>query len=182
VRRAHRPLALILVLACGCAAPAVDGRAARSVAPTAGSTRPPVDRAVSATEEVRDLVARINRHRRSLGCGALRWDDRLTAVALRHSRDMARRGFFSHTNPDGRDPFDRMRRAGIRFQAAAENLASGQRTGAETFEGWMESRGHRRNLEECAFTRIGIGLHRGRWTCVLARLMSDGPPRVTGKR
>jgi len=162
------------MLVCGCAAPAVDGGAARSVPPTVGSTRPPADRAVSAADEVRDLVARINRHRRSLGCGTLRWDDRLTAVALRHSQDMARRGFFSHTNPDGRDPFDRMRRAGIRFQAAAENLASGQRTGAETFDGWMGSRGHRRNLEDCAFTRIGIGLHRGRWTCVLARLVERG--------
>jgi uncharacterized protein YkwD len=145
--------------------------------PSVGSARPLADRAVSAPAEVRDLVARINRHRRSLGCGTLRWDDQLTAVALRHSRDMARRGFFSHTNPDGRDPFDRMRRAGIRFQAAAENLASGQRTGAETFDGWMGSRGHRRNLEECAFTRIGIGLHRGRWTCILAR-----PPGVHGSQ
>jgi uncharacterized protein YkwD len=85
---------------------------------------------------------------------------------------MTRRRFFSHTDPDGRDPFDRMRRAGIRFQAAAENLASGQVTGARTFEGWMGSPGHRRNLENCVYTRIGIGLHRGRWTCLLSRPVS----------
>jgi len=170
--RAHRIVFVTLLLGCGCAAPAVDGGAARLMPPV----RSPADPAASAQAEVRDLVARINRHRRSLGCGALRWDGRLAAVALRHSQDMARRGFFSHTNPDGRDPFDRMRRAGIRFQAAAENLASGQRTGAETFDGWMGSRGHRHNLEDCVHTRIGIGLHRGRWTCVMARMPGDGVP------
>ena len=175
MRRIHRIVLVTLLFGCGCAAPAVDGGAV-GVAPSAGgSNRAPTDRA-AAQDEVRDLAARINRHRRSLGCGALRWDDRLAAVALRHSQDMARRGFFSHTNPDGRDPFDRMRRAGIRFQAAAENLASGQRTGAETFDAWMGSRGHRHNLEDCALTRIGIGLHRGRWTCVMARLPGDGAP------
>ena len=143
-------MTLLLVLAGGCVAPAVD-RGATSPRPTS-SERAPVERTFAVPAEVEDLVARINRHRRSIGCGELRWDDRLAAVALRHSQDMARRGFFGHTNPDGRDPFDRMRRAGIRFIAAGENLASGQRTGEETFEGWMESRGHRENLENRIYT------------------------------
>jgi len=164
----------MLLLGCGCAAPAVDDQAV-GFAPFSEASAGP-SRAAGAQAEVRDLVARIDRHRRSIGCGAIRWDDRLAEVALRHSQDMARRGFFSHVNPDGRDPFDRMRRAGIRFQAAAENLASGQRTGAETFDGWMGSRGHRHNLEDCVHTRIGIGLHRGRWTCVMARLPGDRAP------
>jgi uncharacterized protein YkwD len=122
---------------------------------------------------VQDLFTRINHRRRALGCGELRWDDRLAAVARHHSQDMVRRGFFDHTNPDGRDPFDRLDRAGIRFVAAAENLASGQRSGAATFEAWMGSPGHRRNLENCVYTRIGIGWERNRWTCVLARLEGD---------
>ena len=170
----------MLLLGCGCAAPAVDDQAV-GFAPFSEASAGP-SRAAGAQAEVRDLVARIDRHRRSIGCGAIRWDDRLAEVALRHSQDMARRGFFNHVNPDGRDPFDRMRRAGIRFRAAAENLASGQRTGAETFDGWMGSRGHRHNLEDCVYTRIGIGLHRGRWTCVMARLTGDGPQPGRGVR
>lgn len=166
--RIRRAIPLLLGLACGCAAPAAE-RGAPTPRPSAGVSSSPSRRAVDARAEIQDLVARINRHRRTLGCGTLRWDDRLATVALRHSEDMARRGFFSHTNPDGRDPFDRMRRAGIRFQAAAENLASGQTRGVETFEGWMGSPGHRKNLEQCAYTRIGIGLYRRRWTCVLSR-------------
>ncbi len=166
---------LLLFLACGCAAPAVDG-AAVGVVPSAGRpSRGPTGLAGPGRAAVRDLVARINRRRVAIGCGALAWDDRLASVAERHSLDMARRAFFSHVNPDGEDPFDRMRRAGIRFRAAAENIAAGQRSGAETFGAWMGSRGHRRNLEDCVYTRIGIGLHRGHWTCLLARPAGGGP-------
>ena len=169
IRDAARKALVILVAAgCACAAPAREYGAAapRQVEPV--SDPAPFREVANPGTQIQDLVARINRHRRALGCPTLRWDDRLAAVALRHSQDMARRRFFSHTNPDGRDPFDRMRRSGIRFRAAAENLAAGQITGVETFDGWMGSPGHRRNLEDCDYTRIGIGLHRGRWTCLLS--------------
>src|SRR6185436_9002562 len=46
--------------------------------------------------EVRDLLERINRRRAAIGCRPLLWDGRLAQVAWAHSRDMARRGFFSH--------------------------------------------------------------------------------------
>lgn len=161
---ARRTLLILAIVAIGCGS-AAPGRG--PAAPRRGDEPEPREVA-NPRAEIRDLVARINRHRRALGCPALRWDDRLASVALEHSEDMARRRFFSHTNPDGRDPFARLRRAGVRYRAAAENLASGQTTGAETFEGWMGSPGHRRNLEDCDYTRIGIGLHRGRWTCLLS--------------
>ncbi len=167
--RTRSVIALVLVIAPGCATPAAERRAPAPPPVVYLSSAPLSLSAIDAQAEIQDLVARINRHRGSLGCPALRRDDRLATVALQHSQDMARRRFFSHTNPDGRDPFDRMRLAGIRFQAAAENLASGQITGVETFEGWMDSPGHRRNLENCVYTRIGIGLHRNRWTCMLSR-------------
>ena len=163
----HRRIILVL-LACllaGCAARAQPPPRDAGT-PSAGSE--------AGRSEMRDLVARINRHRRTIGCGTLAWDERLARVAQRHSEDMTRRGYFNHVDPDGRDPFDRMRGAGIRYQAAAENLARGQRTGAETFDGWMGSRGHRRNLEACVYTRIGIGLYRGRWTCLLSNPAGEG--------
>jgi len=125
--------------------------------------------AARATNEIQDLVDRINHHRAALGRPVLKWDQHLAAVARRHSTDMARREFFDHVNPDGDDPFDRMRHAGIHFTSAGENLAWGQATGAQVFEGWMNSRGHRHNLESRDYTRIGIALYRRRWTCLLSR-------------
>ena len=157
------------VIAASLPADSAEGAAARSAqAPgrvSAGSSGP--------QGEVRDLLERINRRRAAIGCRPLLWDERLAQVAWSHSRDMARRGFFAHENPDGDDPFDRMRHAGIRFRAAAENLAMGQRTGRETFDGWMNSPGHRRNLEDCVQTRVGIAVFRDRWTCVLCRPPED---------
>jgi uncharacterized protein YkwD len=123
----------------------------------------------SARAEIQDLAERINRHRVAIGCRAMKWDDRLAAEARRHTTDMARRGFFNHTNPDGRDPFDRLRVAGVRFRAAAENIAMGQPTGRDVYEGWIESPGHRRNIENCTYARFGIGLYQRRWTLLLAR-------------
>lgn len=161
-------LGLLLCLGAGCATSAPGVRVAR-VEPGAGALHAPSAGTTTGRAEMRDLMARINRHRRTIGCRPLEWDERMARVAQRHSEDMARRGYFSHVDPDGRDPFDRMRRAGVRFQAAAENLASGQRHAAETFDDWMGSRGHRENLERCVYTRIGIGLYRGRWTCVMAK-------------
>jgi uncharacterized protein YkwD len=119
--------------------------------------------------EVRALIALVNRHRTGRGCRPLAWDGRLARVALEHSRDMARGEFFSHENRRGEGPFGRMRKAGVRFRAAAENIALGQPTGREVFDDWVKSPGHRRNLDDCQFTHHGIGIHRGRWTHVFAR-------------
>ena len=125
--------------------------------------------AARASHEIQNLLERINHHRAALGLPTLKWDDRLAAVARRHSNDMVRRQFFDHVNPDGDDPFVRMEHAGIRYSAAGENLASGQTIGAQVFEGWMRSRGHRRNLENRDFTRIGLAVSQRRWTCLLSR-------------
>ena len=154
-------LLVIVALGYGCVAAGVGG-SGTSAAVAAREPR-------SAQAEIADLADRINRHRVAIGCRALKWDDRLAAVARRHSTDMARRDFFNHTNPDGRDPFDRMKAAGVRFRAAAENIAAGQPTGREVYQGWIESPGHRRNMENCTYRRFGIGLYQRRWTLLLAR-------------
>jgi uncharacterized protein YkwD len=124
---------------------------------------------VASQSEVRVLADRINRHRVAIGCRALILDRHLSAVARRHSEDMVRRRFFDHTNPDGRDPFERLRAAGIRYRAAAENIARGQTGGLETYEDWIDSPGHRRNIENCTYTHFGIGLYRNTWTLDLVR-------------
>ena len=119
--------------------------------------------------EVRALVDLVRRRRASVGCPSLIWDDRLARVARRHSEAMALRGFFSHVDRNRKDPFDRMRDAGIRFRAAAENIAMGQAGATEVFDSWVRSRGHRANLDNCVYTHHGISLFRRRWTHVFAR-------------
>src|SRR4051812_29561939 len=46
----------------------------------------------------------------------------LTAFARRFSRQMAERGFFSHTDPDGRTLADRIKATGIEYRTVGENI------------------------------------------------------------
>jgi uncharacterized protein YkwD len=104
-----------------------------------------------------------------VGCAALRWDGPTAAVAQAHAEDMVRRDFFSHTNPDGQTPFDRLRAAGVTYMAAAENIAYGYSTGAGVLEGWLGSTGHRANIENCAYTHHGVGKAGTHWTHLFLR-------------
>jgi uncharacterized protein YkwD len=106
--------------------------------------------------EARMLLA-LNEERRAQGLAPLQADPEAAAVARAHSKDMFARGYFSHITPQGDGPFDRMRRAGLRFRAAGENLALA-RTLPTAHQGLMASPGHRANILRPAFGRVGIGI------------------------
>lgn len=118
------------------------------------------------------FVELVNAHRRQKGCPALKLNPKLMKLARDHSRDMASRDFFSHTNPDGQNPFDRMKSMGLRYRMAAENIAFGQRTAEQVIRSWLGSSGHRKNIENCSLKEHGIGHHpvTHHWTHVFATL------------
>jgi uncharacterized protein YkwD len=91
---------------------------------------------------------------------ALVMDERLREVARAHSQDMVLRDFFSHVNPDGDDPFDRIRSGGVSYNIAGENIAwNNYPDPAEVaVEGWMDSPGHRENILRSEFTCTGVGV------------------------
>lgn len=103
----------------------------------------------------------VNKERVAEGAKPLVWDDSLAEVAKMHSRDMAEHNFFEHTNLDGKSPFDRMREHGISYGAAAENIAAGQRSAEEVMQSWMNSDGHRRNIMNPEFEKLGVGIAYG---------------------
>ncbi|MEW1825792.1 CAP domain-containing protein [Streptomyces sp. NPDC088196] len=117
----------------------------------------PGNLARTATEVV-DLT---NAERARAGLRALAVDPLLTAAAQAHSTDMVARAFYSHTSPDGSQPWDRAAAAGSRRRTIGENIACGQRSAAEVVEGWMNSPGHRANILKPDFTHIGIGFAGG---------------------
>ena len=116
---------------------------------------------------IEQFVTLVRSARSQAGCSELVWDARTASVARFHSGDMLRRGYFSHTSPEGVDPFERLRAAGVAYSAAAENIAYGARNGEEAFRQWYGSRGHRRNMLNCHYTRHGVGVVGDRWTHVL---------------
>jgi uncharacterized protein YkwD len=118
---------------------------------------------------VETFVALLNDHRAGVGCPALEWNDAVAAVAEAHSDDMVARSFFSHTNPDGLSPFQRLSDAGVAYSAAAENIAYGYPTASAVLSGWLNSSGHRSNIENCTLTEHGVGLRDTHWTHMFIR-------------
>ena len=87
-------------------------------------------------------------------------DTALTRVARMHAADKFRRGYFSHYTPEGKTPFDRIRAARIRFLSAGENLTLAPTLGV-AHTGLMNSPGHRANILQKSFGRVGIGILEG---------------------
>ena len=111
---------------------------------------------VDIASEEKMLLA-LNLERERAGAGKLTLNKKMTEVAREHSRDMWERSYFSHVNPDGKDPFDRMRAGGVDYQMAGENLALSPDVGV-AMEGLMDSPGHKRNILDPAFGRVGVGI------------------------
>jgi uncharacterized protein YkwD len=127
---------------------------------------PATDDSITAQEN--RVVALTNAERAAAGCGELAVDERLRTAARGHSQDMATNDYFSHTSLDGSSPTDRARAAGYPG-GVGENIAMGYRTPEDVMRGWMNSDGHRRNILNCRYLVIGVGLAydaRGRpyWT------------------
>jgi len=133
-------------LYCGVAPPAVAPRAAgvRTVTVTAG-------------EAEKQMLALINRDRKRAGVGPVVLDDKLTAIARAHTRDMVEHDFVAHTSPRTGSPGDRVRRAGLVPTFSSENVGRAY-TAEEAEQGFMSSPGHRANIVDPRPTRVGIGI------------------------
>ncbi|MFJ7957943.1 CAP domain-containing protein [Streptomyces sp. NPDC096319] len=112
------------------------------------------DRGEAAEAEVVRLV---NMERAKVGCSPVRVNSQLTALAGAFSADMAARGFFDHTDPDGDTPWARAEQAGVTGMGG-ENIARGQVDAAAVMASWMNSDGHRANILNCDFTTLGVGV------------------------
>ncbi|WP_433391263.1 CAP domain-containing protein [Micromonospora sp. KLBMP9576] len=141
----------------------------RSTAPAATATKNTVGSGVSS--QAREVVRLVNAERTKAGCGAVGIDDKLTTAAQRHSKDQADHRNMSHTGSDGSNVGTRLGRVGYAWRTYGENVAWNQQTPAAVMQAWMNSPGHRKNILNCAFTEIGVGVANSNgpyWTQVFA--------------
>jgi uncharacterized protein YkwD len=104
-----------------------------------------------------DMIALVNKERLAVGLPALRVDQSIIPVARAKSLDMFVNNYFSHTDLEGRTIADRMTTANVAFDVVGENLAYAPDT-QTAHTGLMNSPGHRANILEPRFGRIGIGI------------------------
>jgi uncharacterized YkwD family protein len=99
----------------------------------------------------------INAERAKVGVPALSADMKVMEVAQIKSDDMVKNNYFSHTSPTYGSPFDMLRKFGVTFSAAAENIA--RNTSVEAAHAaLMASEGHRTNILNPSYNYIGIGI------------------------
>ena len=91
----------------------------------------------------------------------LRWDSTLAKVATAHSKDMADHNFFSHDSRNGTSPFQRIKKAGYRYDFAGENIAAGFHSPASVVKAWLKSPGHCKNLMNRSYDELGVGFATG---------------------
>ncbi len=135
--------------------PAKAPAPAPAKAPAQESAKAPASSAVSAYEQ--KVVELTNQERAKNGLKPLALDTELSKVAREKSRDMQSKGYFSHTSPTYGSPFDMMKKFGINYSSAGENIAMGQPTPEEVVKAWMNSSGHRANILNSSYTHIGVG-------------------------
>lgn len=123
-----------------------------------------------------EVIRLVNVERAKKGLPALRANWELSRVARMKSQDMINKNYFSHTSPTYGSPFDMMEAFGVKFSAAGENIAMGQRTPQAVMTAWMNSPGHRSNILGASYTQIGVGLARNKngtsyWTQMFIKNM-----------
>ncbi len=114
----------------------------------------------------------INEERTARGLSSLSWNPTIAKASVNHSNDMAKRGYFEHDSPEGRDFTWRYSQVGfscsilqgIWIYGGAENITYTEgyygvdTIAAKSVDGWMESPGHRENILTPYFKSEGIGV------------------------
>ncbi|MEE1809553.1 CAP domain-containing protein [Streptomyces sp. BE133] len=134
-------------------------------APTAAASTPAARRSVESTSAASGstqaaVLTLVNQERAKVGCSPVTASASLASLAQDFSDDMAARGFFDHTDPDGRTPWDRASKAGVQG-LGGENIARGQADAQAVMDSWMSSEGHRANILNCDYKTLGVGVHYG---------------------
>lgn len=121
------------------------------------------------------LLQATNEQRGKNAAGSLQLSTGLNAAAQAKANDMIARNYWSHTTPDGQQPWVFIDNVGYKYQKAGENLAYGFSDSTDTVTGWMNSASHRANLLDSSFTEVGFGFansedfnHDGAETVVVA--------------
>lgn len=103
------------------------------------------------------MIDHVNAARKAAGLQPLAADSKLSEVARLKSKDMIDHDYFSHQSPTYGSPFEMMHKFHITYSTAGENIACNQSVEA-AHEALMNSPGHRENVLNASFTRIGIGI------------------------
>lgn len=124
------------------------------------------------------MLNRINSERAANGAQALTWNSNLEAAALRHTNDMRDNNHFSHTGTDNSSVGSRVTATGYRWSTVGENIANGFSNEGSVMDAWMNSPGHRANLLNGSFRKVGVARVGNYWTQVFGTQRNRQNPQT----
>lgn len=119
--------------------------------PVQGSSS--VSAGIQSSSAASEVVRLTNSARSQNGYAALVEDGALSEAAAVRAREIARS--FSHTRPSGASFSSALSESGVSYLRAGENIASAQKSAFEVVNAWMNSPGHRANILNSSYSRIG---------------------------
>lgn len=125
--------------------------------PTPQPTPPATGGQAGMTSQEAQMFSLVNQERAKAGLRSFTADAQLVELARKKSKDMIDHNYFGHTSPTYGSPFDMMRKAGVSYFYAGENLAANS-TVAGAHNALMASTGHRANILNPNFNHVGIGI------------------------
>jgi uncharacterized protein YkwD len=118
-------------------------------------TNSPITVQASAEQKILELM---NAKRTEAGLEPLTLDNTLVQVARYKSNNMIQNNFFDHTNPDGTKWTNWLQTIGYKYTTSGENIAYNTSDPVELFTQWWNSPGHRANMMNASYTKVGIGV------------------------
>ena len=103
-----------------------------------------------------EVLTLVNEQRSQAGLGALSWDSNLASAANVRAKEIV--SSFSHTRPDGSACFTAVVNDGS-YMMLGENIAYGYTSASSVMNGWMNSEGHRANILNGSFTKLGVSCY-----------------------
>lgn len=113
------------------------------------------DSSSSSSNYAEQVLELVNKERADAGVSALSLDDNLCKAAQVRAKEISES--FSHTRPDGSSCFTVLNSYGISYSGAGENIAYGSSTSSGVMKQWMNSSGHRANILNSKWKKIGVG-------------------------
>ncbi len=114
------------------------------------------------SELLTNQVLELTNHDRQLnGLPPLNLNEILTFSAQAKANDMAKKGYFSHTAPDGKKPWDFIDRNKYAYIFVGENLAMNFTSAQTVHSALMNSPGHRHNILNKRYSDVGLAVAKG---------------------
>jgi hypothetical protein len=102
-----------------------------------------------------------NQKRQVFSLSELKESALLDKAAQMKAEDMASKGYFAHTSPEGKEPWYWFDQVGYKYNYAGENLAVNFNDSKDVSEAWMNSPTHRANLLKPVYREVGTGIATG---------------------